>query len=419
METTDRTFMPFIPYVSKGVVLLLCLLLPFASRLSAQVEQDVFTFSPKPEKDCKGKLMLHVDNLNFFQNNEFKTLTDGYSLPGLWIQPRLVFYPLENLKLEAGMHMLYYNGASHYPTGTYLELPGYQSDEKKRVHIRPFFRAHLTSKNKMFHLILGNLYGGSAHRLIEVLYNPELNLTADPESGMQVLFQSELFDADAWIDWQSFIFRNDNHRERFILALSSRFKLNNPQKAWHWYMPIQIVGQHIGGEVQASPYHGISSLANLGIGIGMKWNIDRKILKDIQAESHFVGYKQLAGTLLPIDNGYGWHNAVSVRLSDFHVKAGHMNSRKFVSILGSPYFGSLTESAEPTVFEHSQMVYGKIEYSKRLKDIASLGINLTLYQYFSGNGVDADGERISSQSSASIVAGIYLRVSPSLFLHRF
>ena len=96
-----------------------------------------------------------------------------------------------------------------------------------------------------------------------------------------------------------------------------------------------------------------------------------------------------------------------------------MNSRKFVSILGVPYFGSLSESAEPTVFKHSQMIYGKVEYSKRLKDIASLGINLTLYQYFSGKGIDADGERISSQSSASIVAGIYLRISPSLFLHRF
>ena len=82
IKNAFQTFMPFIiKSASRGVVLLLCLLLPFASRLSAQVEQDVFTFSPKPEKDCKGKLMLQVDNLNFFQNNEFKTLTDGYSLP--------------------------------------------------------------------------------------------------------------------------------------------------------------------------------------------------------------------------------------------------------------------------------------------------------------------------------------------------
>lgn len=418
METKYRIFIQ-LEHMSKSTIVLLSLLLSLSNELHAQIEQDVFTASTRLEENGKGKLMLHVDNLNFFQNNEFKTLTDGYSLPGLWIQPRLVFYPLENLKIEAGMHMLYYNGASRYQTGTYIKFPEYQNNEDKRVHIRPFFRAHLASKNQMFHLILGNLYGGSTHRLIEALYNPELNLTADPESGMQVLFKSKYFDADAWIDWQSFIFKNDNHRERFVLALSSNLKLNAPQKAVNWYMPIQIVGQHIGGEVQTSPYHGISSLANLGIGIGMKWNIGRKILKNIQAESHFVGYKQLSGTLLPIDNGYGWHNAVSTRLSDFYVKVGHMNSRKFVSILGSPYFGSLSDSAEPTVFRHSQMLYGKVEYSKRLKQIGSLGINVTLYQYFSGHGVNVNGEEIGSQSSTSILAGIYLRIHPSLFLHQF
>ena len=246
-----------------------------------------------------------------------------------------------------------------------------------------------------------------------------MKLTADPENGLQALFRSARFDADAWIDWKDFIFKDDDHQERFVVALSSDIKLNDPQKPLHWHIPLQIVGQHIGGEVQADEHHGISSIANVAAGIGLTWNARRGVLKSISAESHFVGYKQLSGSSLPINDGYGWHNAVSARLGDFFVKAGHMNSRKFVSILGSPYFGSLTESAEPTVFEHSQMVYGKIEYSKRLKDIASLGINLTLYQYFSGNGVDADGERISSQSSASIVAGIYLRVSPSLFLHRF
>ncbi len=409
-----------IGYCMRTIVILLCLFLSLPHNLLyAQVEQDVFAVPSTLENNAKGKLMLHVDNLNFFQNNEFKTLTDGYSLPGLWIQPRLVLYPLENLKIEAGMHMLFYNGASHYPTRSYIKFLEYQNNDNKRVHIRPFFRAHLASKNQMFHLILGNLYGGSNHRLIEALYNPELNLTADPENGMQVLFKSKYLDADAWVDWQSFIFRNDNHRERFVLALSSLLRLNAPEKKLHWYIPLQIVGQHIGGEVQASPYHGVSSLANLGVGIGMKWNIGRKILKNLQAESHFVGYKQLTGTLLPIDNGYGWHNALSARLSNFSVQIGHMNSRKFVSILGSPYFGSLSDSAKPTVFRHSQMLYGKVEYSKRLKQIGSIGINLTLYQYFSGNGVNTDGDYVSNQSSTNVLTGIYLRVHPSLFLHQF
>lgn len=40
---------------------------------------------------------------------------------------------------------------------------------------------------KSVDLILGNIYGGSNHGLIAPLYNPELNLTADPETGFQVL----------------------------------------------------------------------------------------------------------------------------------------------------------------------------------------------------------------------------------------
>lgn len=40
---------------------------------------------------------------------------------------------------------------------------------------------------KSVDLILGNIYGGSNHGLIAPLYNPELNLTADPKTGFQVL----------------------------------------------------------------------------------------------------------------------------------------------------------------------------------------------------------------------------------------
>ncbi len=403
----------------KRIVIGLFCLLPFHT-LCAQIGREVFTTSAVLENDSKGKLLLDVDNLNFFQNNEFKTVTDGYSLPGLWIQPKLTFYPLANLKLEAGMHMLYYSGAWHYPIGKYINLPEKDKDSgNKNIHMRPFFRAHLASNDRMFHLVLGNLYGGSAHNLMEALYNPELNLTADPESGLQMLLKSDYCDADVWLDWQNFIFRNDNHREQFILGLSSMLKFNAPQKTLHWYMPIQIVAQHIGGEIQAEPYHGISSLANVGIGIGVKWNTPFSILKNVQAESDFVGYKQLAGTLLPIDNGYGWHNAISARFADFYVKLGHMNSRKFVSIMGSPFFGSLSDFTEPTIFSHSQMLYGKVEYNKRLKQVGSLGISLTLYQYFPGEGTGSDGSKTEVRPSASIQAGIYLRITPSLFLHKF
>ena len=401
----------------KATTLLLSLLLPLCA--FAQIENDFDATSPWPGDDRKGRLELYADNLFFFQNNEFKTMADGYSLPGLWIRPRLVYYPLENLKIEAGAHLLFYNGAVRYPAGTYSDFPGYDGDDGKKVHARPFFRAHLASKDDKLHIVFGNIYGGSFHRLIEPLYNPEQNLTADPENGLQALFRSARFDADAWIDWKDFIFKDDDHQERFVVALSSDIKLNDPQKPLHWHIPLQIVGQHIGGEVQADEHHGISSIANVAAGIGLTWNARRGVLKSISAESHFVGYKQLSGSSLPINDGYGWHNAVSARLGDFFVKAGHMNSRKFVSILGSPFFGSMSETDGQAVFKHSQLLYGKAEYSKRLKRVGAIGINLTLYQSFPGSGIDATGETVGGGSQASIQAGVYLRINPSLLLHKF
>ena len=46
-----------------------------------------------PEND--GALFFELDNISFFKNNEYAgSMMDGYTLPGLWVQPKLVYYPL-------------------------------------------------------------------------------------------------------------------------------------------------------------------------------------------------------------------------------------------------------------------------------------------------------------------------------------
>ncbi len=401
---------------------LLLLLATAACRLQAQVEHDVFATPHTLSAADKGRLTLDIDNLSFFQNNEFKHMADGYSLPGLWLQPRLTYQPLPNLKMEAGAHILYYSGARRYPTAIYTALPSLDEDEGSRsLHARPFFRVQLSGLSGKLNLILGNLYGGSSHRLVEPLYNPELNLTSDPESGLQVLFQSRVFDADVWLDWKDFIFQDDNHRERFILALSSQFKLTPPDAALHAYVPLQVVAQHLGGEIQEAEHHGVSSTANAAAGIGVRWQARRRVLHELWAEAHFLAYKQLSGDLLPREDGTAWHATAGVNLAKgFSFKAGYQKSHGFISLLGSPYFGSLAATDDHTLYDHAQLLYAKAQYTHRLGHVASLGIDITLYQHFSGHGLaPATGELLPSQSSASILAGIYLRVSPSLLLHRF
>ena len=120
-----------------------------------------------------------MDNISFFKDNEFAgTVIKGYSLPGLWIQPKFVYYPLKNIKLEGGVHMLWFSGAYRLSECFLIKTIVLWKGEQyqKGAHLFAFFPAQISMKS--VDLILGNIYGGSNHGLIAPLYNPELNLTA-------------------------------------------------------------------------------------------------------------------------------------------------------------------------------------------------------------------------------------------------
>ena len=91
----------------------------------------------------------------------------GYSLPGFWIQPKAVFYPLGNIKLELGVHMLRYWGAKKYPSLAYQDIAEWKGDQYQHgFHVLPFFRAQMALSDHV-NIVLGDIYGGANHNLIE------------------------------------------------------------------------------------------------------------------------------------------------------------------------------------------------------------------------------------------------------------
>ena len=78
----------------------------------------------------------------------------------------------------------------------YQDIAYWKGDQyQKGVHVLPYFRAQMALSDHV-NIVLGNIYGASNHNLIEPLYNPELNLTCDPEAGLQLLYDSKAFDLD-------------------------------------------------------------------------------------------------------------------------------------------------------------------------------------------------------------------------------
>lgn len=220
-------------------MLLSCLFCGIAATVQAQVERAIVPPEYRLDSAHTRELRLKVDNLSFFKDNEFSgNIMKGYSLPGLWVEPRLTYQPLKNIRLDAGLHALIYHGTYHYPNYAYRDIAQWKGSEyQKGAHLLPIFRAQVAMRR--CNIVLGNLYGAGHHRLLLPLYNPELNLTADPENGVQVLYDHPRLHLDVWVNWESFIFEGSTHQEAFIVGLSSRLNLNKPESRVHCYLPVQ------------------------------------------------------------------------------------------------------------------------------------------------------------------------------------
>lgn len=101
-------------------MLLSCLFCGIAATVQAQVERAIVPPEYRLDSAQTRELRLKVDNLSFFKDNEFSgNIMKGYSLPGLWVAPRLTYQPLKNIRLDAGVHALIYHGTYHYPNYAY------------------------------------------------------------------------------------------------------------------------------------------------------------------------------------------------------------------------------------------------------------------------------------------------------------
>lgn len=408
----------------KKYFILFCLLvfrliLPVA--VEAQINETVFHTDYKIDPAKKGDLYIQLDNLSFFKDNEFDgTTQDGYSLPGLWLEPKLVYYPLGNIKIEAGAYLLKYWGATKYPSGMwYKDLPSWNTDQYQHgFRALPFFRAQVALSDQV-NLVLGDIYGGANHNLIEPLYNPEQNLTAEPEAGLQLLYDSRYVKLDAWANWESFIFRDSPHQEAFTFGISARAKINKPESKLHVYVPVQVIMQHRGGEIDTITTSSVQTWANLAGGLGVTYNVNYGVLKRINLEMTAAYFSQQAGEALPFDKGHGFYPKLTVDVHDFRVKAAYWKCDEFISLLGSPFFGAVSTSHPGRTFDNPSLYYVGAEYCRTFGKDFALGIDADVFIQGRRAAFELEEGVINEGTAISFSAGVYFRMTPSILLKKF
>ncbi len=353
-------------------------------------------------------LFVEIDNLNFFRDNEYSsTLTKGYSLPGLWIQPRLTYAPIQQIGLELGFHAMIFNGANKYPNYVYHDIGTWKGNQyQSGAHVLPWVRAK--AQFKYLTVVLGNIYGGQNHGLIDPLFNTETNLSQDPEMGFQLLWNRRSVKMDTWLNWQSYIFQEDSHQEAFTVGSTWQFRLSPESSPFQWTIPTQIVIQHRGGE-QDTTHLGVQTICNGSVGLAVRHNLTERKLTHWRTEAHVLGTWQQSGNLWPFDTGIAFNAAAEVGLwKNLHLKGGYFYAPKhFVSLYGNHFFSTLSVR-DGKSWGGNQTAYVRSDYHRTFYKNYTLGAEVEAYQTW-----------LPAHQEFNFSFGLYLRINPRILLKRW
>jgi hypothetical protein len=374
-------------------------------------------------------LGIELEALAFFKDNEFDgNVQRGYSLPGVRLQPRLTYTPIDEIKLELGLHATIYSGANKYPCYVFHDIATWKGDQyQSGAHLLPFFRA--TARFKSITLAVGDIYGGATHGFVEPMYNPELILTDDPEMGFQMIVDTKRWHSDLWMNWQSYIFKESSHQEAFTVGWTQNinvWKRTKEDRTHSLDIPIQLVIQHRGGE-QDNTKMGVQTIANGALGMGYEYKAPgNRIVTGVQAEVMALYCLQQSGNLWPFKNGPAlWVKASVDFIRDLRVTAGFFSAKDFCSLYGSQYFGTLSTKRAGGRFDGMNTGLISLEYSRTFANAYTIGANLKAYIYKTGSlALLADDTHpepytIPGEFRTPFSFGVYFRCSPSFVLKRF
>ena len=375
-------------------------------------------------------LGIELEALAFFKDNEFDgNVQRGYSLPGVRLQPRLTYTPIDEIKLELGLHATIYSGANKYPCYVFHDIAKWKGDQyQPGAHLLPFFRA--TARFKAITLAVGHIYGGATHGFVEPMYNPELILTDDPEMGFQMIVDTKRWHSDLWMNWQSYIFEESNHQEAFTVGWTQNINVwkrtIEDGKTHSLGIPIQLLIQHRGGEQDHSGL-GVQTIANGALGLAYEYQAPaNRIVTGIQAEAMAMYCFQQSGSLWPFNSGPAlWAKASVDFMRDLRVTAGFFSAKDFCSLYGSQYFGTLSTKHAGGRFSSMNTALIGIEYSRTFAQAYTIGAHLKAYLCKTGSlTLPADNDHpepytIPGEFRTPFSFGVYFRCSPSFVLKRF
>jgi len=309
----------------------------------------------KPEYDQD--LRFGLDVLGFNRNNEyFNDIADGYTLFGYHLNPKLVYFPSEFIRLEAGALLWKDFGTNRYN------------------RVLPTFTLKLQKEHYQF--LFGNLQASVSHRYIEPLYDFERLISNPLENGVQFICHRDKLYLDAWIDWQRMIYRGDPFQEEIAGGLSAEERLWENENGWRVGLPFQFTAKHRGGQIDAATLP-LVTLFNGAVGLKVEKKLPFTFWKAFRTENYFLVYQDFSHTRLsPFTSGNGVYLNLGVDTKVQNVLLSYWRGNGYISEPGGQLFQSASRSFSHPDYLEKQRELLILRFSKDFQLAEDLTLTL-------------------------------------------
>ena len=279
-------------------------------------------------------IFMEITDLSFIKNNEyFNLIADGYTLFGNRINPEIVYRPHPKYAVSAGVMLLKYYGLDNFTSTV------------------PYFGLEIKDGNHTYYF--GKLQSDDFHHLSRQLYDRERLFDArSVENGMEHRYQSKYWQSDTWLEWEHFIQKNDDKRERLNFGHYSRYRYFHDK--WQFALPFQLYLHHRGGQINRrnTASAGINNalvVANMAFGLSLQREIFKHHQAGVQFDAffHFINSQHTEEFIF--ENGKAFQWRLFYTHSNFKVHVNYWQSHQFVSPKGDDMFQSVSRRVEKYV----------------------------------------------------------------------
>jgi len=368
----------------KRIISLCIVLVSMLTPRGSLAQMDNSFFSWKRSHAETGKLRLHVENMNYFRNVEYKTVVDeGRTLFGLQFAPEVSYQISPRFLISGGVYAKRDFGGADFEQF----MPTFQL---KYAHDKHSF-------------IFGRLEGNMDHRLIEPALDPERIIFDRTENGFQYLLTDTFIDLDIWADWQKAIYMNSPYREVFDAGITGRLKPIN-KDLFRMEVPFVVLAHHKGGEIDTSGLQAVSQFT-LYSGLEMTYEPAKGSLKAIRGGAFFLNYQDVSNRAETFIDGLGQYAYVDFRWDRFGVMANYWDSHQFESITGDVLYHSTSrQNPQKYILDYRKLWMLRLYYEQKLTE------NLGLL-------VRTNTIRDVNEETFEFIAEFYLRWTPEFDLN--